>query len=84
MVAWVLGLLLGVCRPDDRRDELANYFAMTWPERAEPWSRSLSMEHQRKWLEGESWSDHLSVKVILTGLCASLAGLCAVRIFGVF
>jgi hypothetical protein len=42
------------------------------------------MKQTKKWLDGESWSDHLSVKIILTILCGVAAGLGVLRLFGVW
>ncbi len=43
-----------------------------------------TMRHAKKWLEGESWSDHLSLKILLTLLCAVVGGLGALRLLGVW
>ena len=43
-----------------------------------------AMRHAKKWLEGESWSDHLSLKILLTLVCAVAGGLGVLRLFGVW
>ncbi len=42
------------------------------------------MRHARKWFQGESWSDHLSLMILLTFLCAVVGGLGVLRLFGVW
>ena len=42
------------------------------------------MSYPKKWLEGANWSDHLSLKILLTVLCAAVGGVRALGVFGVW